>query len=332
MIASWNVTNRCNLLCEHCYRDAGDSAVNELSTEEGIALLDEIAKAGFRLMVFSGGEPFMREDIFTLTKHAASLGMRPVYGTNGTLLTKDFIKKIMEAGGASVAISLHMLDEKAMDEFCDTPGAFKNAIQAMENCRELGFPFQVNTTVFERNVNDIEKICDFAKEMGAMSHHVLFMVPTGRAVDIEEESLRAKEYERLIRLLLRKRKELDFDIKPTCAPQFMRIAKQAKIDVGRYTRGCLAGITYCSITPTGDVFPCPYLPLKVGNIRETPFSQIWKEDAVMNKLRTLDYSGNCGICDFKDTCGGCRARAFFYDGDYMAGEAWCSYKGGISPE
>lgn len=332
MIASWNVTDRCNLLCEHCYRDAGNSADNELSTEEGIALLGEIAKAGFRLMVFSGGEPFMRDDIFTLTGHAASLGMRPVYGTNGSLLTKDFIKKIMESGGASVAISLHMLDEKSMDEFCDTPGAFKKAIQAMKNCREMDLPFQVNTTVFERNVDDIEKICDFAKEMGAKSHHVLFMVPTGRAVDIEEESLREKQYERLIRTLLRKRKELDFDIKPTCAPQFMRIAKQAKIDVGRYTRGCLAGISYCSITPTGDVFPCPYLPLKVGNVRERPFSQIWKEDAVMNRMRTLDYSGNCGTCDFKKSCGGCRARAFYYDGDYMAGEPWCSYKGGLSPD
>ncbi len=332
LIASWNVTNKCNLLCEHCYRDAGNSAENELSTEEGIALLDEIAKAGFKLMVFSGGEPFMRDDIFTLTKHAASLGMRPVYGTNGTLLTKDFIKKIMEAGGASVAISLHMLDEKAMDEFCSTPGAFKNAIQAMKNCRELGFPFQVNTTVFERNVGEIEKICEFAKEMGAMSHHVLFMVPTGRAVEIEEETLRAKEYERLIRMLLRKRKELDFDIKPTCAPQFMRIADQEKIDTGRYTRGCLAGVSYCSITPTGDVFPCPYLPLKVGSVREKPFSEIWKHDVVMNKMRTLESSGSCGACDYKSACGGCRARAYFYDGDYMAEEPWCSYKGGLSSD
>ena len=313
LIVSWNVTNKCNLFCEHCYREAGKSAENELNTKEGIALLDEIAKAGFKLMIFSGGEPFMRDDIFELTRYAVSKGLRPVYGTNGTLLTKDFIKKIMEAGGASVAISLH-------------------AIQAMKNCRELGFPFQVNTTVFERNVGEIEKICELAKEMGAMSHHVLFMVPTGRAVGIEAETLRAKEYERLIRMLLRKRKELDFDIKPTCAPQFMRIASQVKIDVGRYTRGCLAGVSYCSITPTGDVFPCPYLPLKVGNVREKPFSEIWKEDEVLNKMRTLEYSGNCGACDFKQTCGGCRARAYFYDGDIMAGEPWCTYNGGRSSD
>ncbi len=326
MIASWNVTNRCNLFCEHCYRDAGEGAKDELDTDEGKALLDELAKAGFRLMVFSGGEPFMRKDILEFTRHAASLGMRPVYGTNGTLITHELVKDILNAGGASVAISLHMMDKEKLDEFCRAPETYDRAIRAMEICREVGLPFQVNTTVFERNLDDIEQICHLAKEMGAKSHHVLFMVPTGRGKDIEEETLREGQYERLIRVLLRKRKELDFDIKPTCAPQFMRIAKQTNIDTGRYTRGCLAGISYCSITPNGDVFPCPYLPLKVGNVRETPFSEIWATSPVFQRMRSLEYSGKCGPCDFNDTCGGCRARAYFYFDDYMAEEPWCSYK------
>ena len=257
MIVSWNVTNKCNLLCEHCYRDAGKKVKNELSTIEGKSLLDEIAKAGFKLMIFSGGEPFLRKDILELTRHAASLGLRPVYGSNGTLLTLDLAKKIKEAGGVSVAISLHMISKEKLDKFCGMKGTFEKSIEAMKNCSKAGLSFQVNTTVFDRNADEIEQICELAKEMGAKSHHVLFLVPTGRAENIEKESLREKEYERLIRGLLKKRQELKIDIKPTCAPQFMRIAKQLDIDVGRYTRGCLAGLSYCSISPNVDVWSCP---------------------------------------------------------------------------
>jgi putative heme d1 biosynthesis radical SAM protein NirJ2 len=328
VLISWNVTNRCNLYCEHCYRNAGKEAENELSTEEGYTLLDEIAKAGFKLMVFSGGEPFIREDILDLTKHAVKVGLRPVYGTNGTLLTNEMTRKIKDAGGASVAISLHMIDGKKLDEFCGKPGTFDLSIQAMENCRNAGLPFQVNTTVFDRNIDDIEKICELTKKMGAKSHHVLFLVPTGRGKDIEEESLREKEYERSIRRVLKKRQELNFDIKPTCAPQFMRIANQLKIDTGRYTRGCLAGISYCSIIPNGDVWPCPYLPLKVGNVRETPFSEIWSDTTTFKDLRSYNYTGKCNSCKYNETCGGCRARAYFYYDDYMGDEPWCSYQRG----
>ncbi len=331
MIVSWNVTNRCNLKCEHCYRDAGTESERELDTEEGKALLDEIAKAGAKMIVFSGGEPFMREDILELTSHAASLGLRPVYGTNGTFLTKEMALKVMEAGGASVAISLHMVDPDELDEFMGMPGAYDAAIEAMRVCKEVGLRFQVNTTVFERNADQILDVCDLAHQLGAMSHHVLFLVPTGRGEYMEEETLREKEYERLIRDLLLKREELGFDIKPTCAPQFMRIAEQRNIDMGRYTRGCLAGISYCSIIPNGDVWPCPYLPMKLGNVRETPFSEIWATDPVFKRMRSMEYSGGCGPCKYKQTCGGCRARAHFYFGDYMANEPWCAYGRGIAP-
>jgi putative heme d1 biosynthesis radical SAM protein NirJ2 len=326
LLASWNTTNKCNLACEHCYRDAGEKYEDELTTEEGYTLLDEIAKAGFRLMVFSGGEPFMRDDILDLTRHASTLGLRPVYGSNGVLLDYDMVKNVKDAGGAAIAISLHMIKKDEHDTFCGTEGAFEKSLEAMKNCRDLELPFQVNTTAFGRNNDEILEICDLAIEMGAKSHHVLFLVPTGRGENIEEESLRERQYEKLIIDLLRKRKETGFDIKPTCAPQFMRIADQMGLDMGRYTRGCLAGISYVSIIPNGDVWPCPYLPLNVGNVRETPFSDIWANNEVLKRMRTQEYSGKCGPCDYKNTCGGCRARAYFYFDDYMAYEPWCSYK------
>ncbi len=325
-ICSWNVTNKCNLYCKHCYRDAGKESENELSTEEGFTLLNEIAKSDFKLMIFSGGEPLMRPDILELTKHAASLGLRPVYGTNGYYLDCEMANNLKKAGGAAVAISLHMIDKKKLDDFCGVNGAFNMSIEAMRNCKKVDLPFQVNTTVFDSNVKDIEKICELAKEMGAKSHHILFLVPTGRGKDVEEESLRAVEYERLIRKLLKKRKELNFDIKPTCAPHFKRIADHLNISMHRYSRGCSAGLSYISIIPNGDVWPCPYLPMKLGNIREIPFSEIWKNNQILNKLRTMEYTGACGVCEYRKSCGGCRARAYFYYNDIMAHEPWCMYK------
>lgn len=325
-ICSWNVTNKCNLHCKHCYRDAGKESENELTTQEGISLIDEIAKAGFQMLVFSGGEPLMRDDILTLTEHAITVGLRPVFGTNGYFLTLDLAKKIKAAGGAAVAISLHMVDKERLDEFCGVPGAYDKSIQAMRNCKEIGLHFQVNTTVFDSNLEDIEKICEIAKKEGAISHHILFLVPTGRGKDLEEKSLRATEYERLIRRLLKKREEINFDIKPTCAPQFKRIADQLNIPMTRYSRGCLAGLSYCSIIPNGDVWPCPYLPMKLGNVRESPFSEIWKNNEILKTLRTEEYKGACGICEYKSTCGGCRARAYYYFNDIMAHEPWCLYK------
>ncbi|MHA1561956.1 MAG: radical SAM protein [Promethearchaeota archaeon] len=325
MIISWNVTNKCNLKCEHCYRDAGDSLVNELSTEEGFKLLDQIKKAGFRMIVFSGGEPFMRNDILELTQYAASLKLHPVYGSNGTLLTKKLVEKIKEAGGAAVSISLHMLDKDELDKFTGV-SSYELSIQAMKNCKELGLPFQVNTTVFERNYDDILNICNLAIELGARSHHILFMVPVGRAINIEEETLKRFKTEKLIQKLLKKREQLKFDIRPTCAPQFLRIADIMGIDTGRHKRGCIAGTGYCSITPTGDVWPCPYLPLKLGNVREKNFDLIWKENKVFQELRSMDYHGKCGICKYKSSCGGCRARAYYYNGNIMGEDPTCSYE------
>lgn len=124
-----------------------------------------------------------------------------------------------------------------------------------------------------------------------------------------------------------KQQEVDIELKPTCAPQFMRIAKEMGMNL-RFARGCLAGTNYCIISPKGDVQPCAYLNLPIGNVKETPFSEIWVNSHVFKELRTLNYKGGCGTCRYKNACGGCRARAAFYnDGDYMGEEPWCLYHG-----
>lgn len=327
MIVSWNVTNECNLKCAHCYRDAGTKKADELSTAEGRALIEEIARAGFKIMIFSGGEPIMREDLYELVTYARDKGLRPVLGTNGTLITPTVAKRLKEAGMMAVGISLDSMNKEAHDELRGVSGSWDAAVEGMKACREVGLPFQIHTTVMEFNYDEVEEITDFAVTIGARGHHVFFLVPTGRAVDIAEASIKAEQYERLLRRLLAKQREVPIEIKPTCAPQFLRIAKQMGIEM-RFSRGCLAGLSYCLVNPVGVVQACAYLDIPAGNVREKSFSSIWREAEIFQRLRTQAYSGKCGRCDFKDVCGGCRARALFYYGDYMGEEPWCLYGAG----
>jgi len=327
MIVSWNTTNACNMYCDHCYRDAGVKAEEELSTAEAKTLLEQIARAGFKIMIFSGGEPLMRPDIVELVAYARSLGLRPVFGTNGTLLTVEMAQKLKSAGAMGMGISLDSLNKQKHDEFRRYDGAWEQAVQGMTNCREVGLPFQIHTTVMDWNQSELEALTDFAVEIGAVAHHIFFLVPTGRAVTIEEEALRAEAYEDVLTRVMKKQQTVPIELKPTCAPQFTRIAKQLGMDI-RFSRGCLAGTSYCIISPKGQVQPCAYLNITLGDVRETPFDQIWRNNPVLNELRTLDYKGGCGTCAYKKICGGCRARAAYYnEGDYMAEEPWCLYHG-----
>ena len=327
MIVSWNTTNACNMYCDHCYRDAGCKAEEELSTAEAKTLLEQIARAGFKIMIFSGGEPLMRPDIVELVAYAASLGLRPVFGTNGTLITLEMAQKLKAAGAMGMGISLDSMDREKHNKFRKFPGAWEGAVQGMRNCRAAGLPFQIHTTVMEWNNHELEALTDFAVAEGAVAHHFFFLVPTGRAKTIEAESLRAEAYEDTLTRIMKKQQEVEIELKPTCAPQFLRIAAQMGLKT-RFRRGCLAGTAYCIISPRGKVQPCAYLNMELGDVRQTPFDEIWKNSEVLNKLRTLEYSGGCGSCEYNRACGGCRARAAYYhEGDYMAEEPWCLYHG-----
>lgn len=313
------------MYCKHCYRDAGAKADSELTTEEAKNLITEIHKAGFKIMIFSGGEPLMRPDIFQLVEHASKVGLRPVFGTNGTLITRDVAQRLKKLGVMGMGISLDSLDPQKHDTLRGYKGAFAEAVLGMENCLAENLPFQLHTTVMDWNKDELESLTDFAVEKGAVAHHFFFLVPTGRGADIEEESLKAKDYEDTISMIMAKQQKVPIELKPTCAPQFVRIAKEMGMNL-RFQRGCLAGTSYCIISPKGDVQPCAYLDMPIGNVRDIPFSKLWKESPVFKELRTLNYKGQCGSCNYKSACGGCRARAAYYnDGDYMAEEPWCLY-------
>lgn len=324
MLISWNTTNKCNLYCAHCYRDAGTELAEELSTEEAKKLIKEIKKAGFRVMIFSGGEPLMRPDIYELISFATAQGLRAVLGSNGTLIVPEIARKIKKSGIMAAGISVDSLNPKKHDEFRGMKGSFNLTVNGMKNLRDADVPFQIHTTVMKWNVDELEDISDFAVKIGAIAHHIFFLVPTGRGIGIEEEILDVREYEKLLAKLMEKQRELPIEIKPTCAPQFMRVADKKNIP-NRFSRGCLAGISYCIISPQGDVQPCAYMDIPLGNVRKTDFDIIWKKNKVLNDLRTADYQGKCGICEYRNKCGGCRARANYYKGDYMAEDPYCLY-------
>jgi len=324
MIVSWMTTNVCNLKCSHCYQDAGEKKVQELTTKEAKKMIDEITLAGFKIMIFSGGEPLMRNDIFELVSYAASKGLRPVFGTNGMLITEEVAKKLKDAGAAAMGISLDSLDEKKHCEFRGHPQAFKKTIEGIENCKKAGLAFQIHTTVMDWNRDEILKITDYAVKMGAIAHQIFFLIPVGRGIDIENTSLTVEQNEQLLTDIMKKQTTVPISVKPTCAPQFTRIAKQNGIDT-RYTRGCLAGITYCIVSPVGKVRPCAYMVEEAGDVRETPFNEIWEKSELFNTLRTQDYKGACGVCEYKEICGGCRARAgYYHNGDFMQQDTYCA--------
>ncbi|WP_343252216.1 putative heme d1 biosynthesis radical SAM protein NirJ2 [Ligaoa zhengdingensis] len=325
MILSWNTTNECNLYCSHCYRESGDRRAGELNTAEGKKLIDEIARAGFKVMIFSGGEPLMREDIYELIAHAAQRGLRPVLGSNGTLITEEAAQKLKEAGARGVGISLDSLDRCRHDKLRGCEHAWDRAVQGMENCKKAGLPFQIHTTIMDWNAPELEQLTDFAVERGAVAHHIFFLVPTGRGKDIADEALDPDTYEEVLTRAVKKAAEVNIEIKPTCAPQFMRIAKQLGVPM-RFGKGCIAGTSYCIIGPTGRVQPCAYISEEIGNVRETPFDEIWRDNPVFHRLRTAAYEGACGACAYQKSCGGCRARAAYYhDGNLMAEDIICQY-------
>lgn len=327
MIISWNTTRRCNLRCSHCYRDAGEQSPRELTTSEAKGLIAQAARAGFRLLILSGGEPLLRDDLEELVEFARETGLRPVLGTNGTLIDPPRAERLKKAGLAGAAVSLDSISPGKHDALRGCPGSFQAAVDGIRALTHVGIGVQLNTTVFRWNVQELPEIIRLAEELGAKSQHVLFLVPTGRAKAAGSGFPSNQEYEEAIRKALEMQSKTSLEIKPTCAPQFTRLAREMGLKT-RYTRGCLAGISYCLVGPEGDVQPCAYLPISVGNVREMSLDRIWSESPVFARLREMRYTGSCGKCSYKRICGGCRARAYEIGGDYLGPDPMCTYQGG----
>jgi len=320
-IISWNITLRCPLKCAHCYVDAGERETEGvLSTEEAFGVIDQICETGKPIVVLSGGEPLLREDIFAIARYGTDKGLWMVMGTSGYLLDQAMAKKLREAGIRAVAISIDSSDPSVHDAFRGIDGAWERAVHAIRFCHDEKICVQINMSVMRSVIRDVEEVIEMGTALGVRDFHLFFPVPTGRARLIQPRS--AREYEDLIRQILIKYRYSNLNIRPTCAPQFRRIADSFRITNPAWGRGCLAGISYCRIFANGDVTPCPYLPVSAGNVRTTPFSEIWNNAELFTTLRDMDnLTGKCGRCTYKTSCGGCRARA--YRKDDTASTLWC---------
>ncbi|MDR0318521.1 MAG: radical SAM protein, partial [Nitrososphaerota archaeon] len=305
LILSWNVTRECNLKCSHCYINAADRKLeNELSTEEGKRLIDEICKVSHPLLILSGGEPLLRSDIYELIRYGSSKGLKMGLGSNGSLLDDIVAKKLKAAGITTVSISIDSHIASQHDAFRGVAGSWEKAVNAIKVLRANNILVQVNTTLTHNNYDQIDDIMSFSESIGVENFHLFFLVPTGRGVKMDDIS--PQKYENMITTTFAKVSQHRLNVRPSCAPQFMRIAQGLGLDMRQWIRGCIAGMYYCRIYPNGDVTPCPYLPLKVGNVREKSFKEIWQNSDMFKALCDPDtLTGKCGGCDYKTLCGGC---------------------------
>jgi radical SAM protein with 4Fe4S-binding SPASM domain len=320
-LISWNITLMCPLKCSHCYVEAGEKeTAGVLSTDEALTVIDQIRDVGTPVVVLSGGEPLLRNDLCKIARYGTDQGLRMVMGTSGYFLDRSMAARLRDAGIRAVAVSIDSVDPAFHDSFRGISGAWEKAVQAIRNCRDEGIAVQINTTVMRPSAEDVQSVVDLGKGLGVTEYQVFFPVPTGRAQDFGP--LDPREYEELIRQVLLKYRDTSVNLRPTCAPQFRRIAAELGIDNPAWGRGCIAGIGYCRIYADGDVTPCPYLPVSAGNVRKTPFGEIWYHSPVFSALRETDLlTGKCGKCEYKIICGGCRARA--YRGTEAISNRWC---------
>ena len=331
----WESTARCNLACIHCRRlDADGEGPSDLTTDEFRGVLDSAAALGRPIIVFSGGEPLMRDDWEALAAHAAALSLPTALATNGTLIDSGLAGRIRRAGFRRVSVSLDGADAGTHDEFRGVDGAFVMALAGLDELRKVGQAVQINCTIAAHNADQLDEFHELARTLGAEALHLFLLVPVGCGVQIaDSHQLPPERYEQVLEWVCDRQAAppdagAPLELKATCAPHYYRIAAGRGLAPKR-SRGCLGGVSVAFVSHAGDVFPCGYLPVVCGSVRRTPLADIWRGSPVFADLRDYDrLKGKCGECEFRGICGGCRARAYAATGDYLAAEPACTYQPG----
>jgi radical SAM protein with 4Fe4S-binding SPASM domain len=375
----WETTVRCNLACAHCRRlESNAAGVADLSTSQGESLIDQLAELGRRqpqmpVLVFSGGEPFCRRDLFKLMAKARQEGIILALATNGTTVSREKAQQIRDSGVARVSVSLDGATAEVHDRMRQIPGAFDRAIEGIGHLHDAGVPFQINVTLTKQNVHQLEDVYGLAKSLGAVAVHIFMLVPVGCGqVLAETDMLSPPQYEQIMQDICALENRGEIQIKVTCGPHYERVKRQSGHPPGGsgppqthnnsafgdpnvkaeglgdgstasgtgprqavlgaathhspQSKGCLAGLGVLFVSHRGDVYPCGYLPVNCGNILERRLIEIWDSSEDLARMRDVAaLEGKCGICGYKQVCGGCRARAFGMTGNYMGEEPFCAY-------
>lgn len=352
-IVIWELTRACQLKCLHCRAEAQHHRHPlELTFEEGKKLIDDIYDMNNPMLVFTGGDPLERPDVFDIAEYAVKKGVRVSMTPSATPnVTKEAMQKAKDVGLARWAFSIDGHCAEVHDHFRGTSGSFDLTMQAINYLNELNMPLQINTVISRYNYPYLDEMAEMVEQLGCVMWSVFFLVPTGRGK--ESDMISPVEHEKVLRWLYQLSKTASFDIKTTAAQHYRRVVIQSKrrekraqndqdtilyedaltsglinqIDgLGRAPKGVNDGNGFVFISHTGDVLPSGLLPIKAGNIRQSPLPEIYRESEVFQNLRNPDkYKGKCGVCEFRHVCGGSRSRAYNVTGDYMESEPYCIY-------
>lgn len=321
----WEITPKCNLNCPYC---RCDNLTPDLSLEESLHIIDSIADTHHPLVIFSGGEPLLYPYFFEVVSYARKRGLKIALASNGTLIDKDMAEKINAIGFHRVAVSLDSARQDVHDSLRGE-GSFIKTITAIQYLNFHQIPLQINATVFRRNFKDIHSIYKLCLDLKIEALHIFAFVPVGCGITLpKEERLSPKECEEFFEKIAQLSLESKIEIKVTCAPHYNRILSERGDNLAsRGTKGCLAGSAVCFISSSGEVYPCGYFKLSAGNILKSPFNIIWENSYLFQTLRNPDHlKGKCGVCEYINLCGGCRARAYAATGDYLEEEPDCVYQ------
>ncbi len=347
-IVIWETTQACDLACVHCRACAQPKRHPlELSTAEAKRLIDDVAELSAPVFVLTGGDPLKRGDVFDLVEYATSRGVRTSLTPSATpLLTRDAIAALQSRGLARLAISLDGPTAEIHDKFRRVPGSFDWTLRAVRWAREIGLPVQINTTITQHNLAQLEDVIALLETLDIVLWSVFFLVPTGRgqAVDL----ISAEEFERVFEKLYRTSQRVGFDIKSTEAQHYRRFLLQWRAEerrhgnaspkslpflgmqtadgIGRAPKGINDGKGFVFVSHTGEVFPSGFLPLSAGNVRRQSLADLYRNSPLLIALRDSSrLEGKCGVCEFREICGGSRARAYAVAGNVFAEEPCCVY-------
>ncbi|NWG11224.1 radical SAM protein [Candidatus Bathyarchaeota archaeon] len=330
----WEITSACNLHCIHCHASGGEPAQDELTTEEAKCMLNQLAEIReFRMMAFTGGEPLVRSDFFELLAYSKALGFTNTMATNATLIDDAVAERLRRCGVVIAAVSLDGFDPKTHDIVRGLSGSFEAALEGIRALRRAGILLHINITAMEYNMNQMEQLMTLVDELGAGILLMYQLVPVGRGRSISNVALDLSANERLIRFMARAQHMTKAIMEPVAGPQYWPfLLQRCKIASGPLLRlaetvfhGCSAGRGFVYIKPNGEVWPCPFIEVSCGNVREAPFSAVWEKSPILEDLRKREerLKGRCGECQYRRLCGGCRGRAWATTGDYLAEDPSC---------
>ncbi|MBL9145093.1 MAG: radical SAM protein [Verrucomicrobiaceae bacterium] len=331
-VVIWETTRACALACRHCRAEADPHAHPlQLSTEEGFALIDQIAEIKPPVFVLTGGDPAMRPDLLDLINYSREKGLFPALSPSATpRLVKMNFHELKRAGVHRISLSIDGPDRASHDAFRGVKGTWDWTLQAYEKCFDAGIPVQINTTITKDNADRLDDFIDMLEDIEPVLWSVFVLVPTGRGKFDDLPS--PAQLERLLIRLHEHSLTAPYEIKTTEAPMYRRVQRQhPEIGEFRPTKRAPLGINdgkgFVFVSHTGEVNPSGFLPLNAGNVRTQHLLDIYRNNPTFQHLRDPNaLMGKCGQCEYRSLCGGSRARAYAMSGNPFDGDPLCEYQ------